>query len=76
MENTIESIGFEDQSCMCLMRSNFTTQHVLEPARGAICVIFSSFFAESVNIQKPLDDTDRKQLHLYIYKYKITQNKS
>ncbi len=31
--DTLESIGFEYQQIMCLIRDNFFTQHALEPTR-------------------------------------------
>ena len=31
--DTLQSTGIEDQTCVCLWKHNFLTQHVLEPTR-------------------------------------------
>ena len=64
---TLESTGFEDQQCMCLIRDNVLTQHLLEPTRGAILLdLVLSSQKEYVKIQEPLSSSDHNQLHFNI----------
>ena len=68
--DTLQSIGVEDQTFLCLVQNNFLTQHVLEPTRAAriLDIVLSSQkeFVENVVVLEPLGSSDHNQLHFYI----------
>ena len=68
--DTLQSTGVEDSTCLCLVRDNFLTQHVLEPTRAArvLDIVLSSQkeFVDNVDIHESLGNSDHNQLHFNI----------
>ncbi len=68
--DTLQSIGVEDQTILCLVQDNFSTQHVLEPTRAArvLYIVLSSQkeFVDNIDIHEPLGSSDHNQLHFNI----------